>query len=103
MTFSHDDFTANTGGVQLCLQRESARIAALGRDHLHLYPAKPWPVVRGRGEAGHLGVLLNGKALGFYAPKTAIEALGKVPLDTLRPLDLSAPETWPPMGRFRDI
>ena len=63
ITFSHDDYTANTGGVQLCLQREGARIAELGRDHLHLFPAKPWPVVRVRGEAGHLGVLLNGEVI----------------------------------------
>jgi hypothetical protein len=77
VTFSHDDYTANTGGVQLCLQREGARIAELGRDHLHLYPAKPWPVVRVRGEDGHLGVLLNGKVLGVFAPKTIAFALGK--------------------------
>jgi len=77
VTFSHDDYSANTGGVQLCLQREDARIAGLGRDHLHLYPAKPWPVVRVRGEAGHLGVLLNGKALGVFAPKTIAAVLAK--------------------------
>ncbi len=75
VTFSHDDYTANTGGVQLCLQREDARIAALGRDHLHVYPAKPWPVVRVHGEAGALGVLLNGRPLGVYAPKTLAAAL----------------------------
>ena len=77
VTFSHDDYTANTGGVQLCLQREGARVATLGRDHLHLYPAKPWPVVRVRGEAGHLGVLLNGKAMGVFTPKVVIGVLGK--------------------------
>ena len=77
VTFSHDDYTANTGGVQLCLQREGARIAALGRDHLHLYPAKPWPVVRVRTEPGHLGALLNGKAVGVYAPKTIAAVLAK--------------------------
>ncbi|MFI4965433.1 MAG: hypothetical protein ACHP9T_08720 [Caulobacterales bacterium] len=77
VTFSHDDYTANTGGVQLCLQREGAQIAALGRDHLHLYPAKPWPVVRLRGEPGCLGVLLNGKALGVFTPETVADALGE--------------------------
>ena len=77
VTFSHDDYTANTGGVQLCLQREGARIAALGRDHLHLFPVKPWPVVRVRGEAGHLGLLLNGEPVGVFAPKTIVGALGK--------------------------
>jgi hypothetical protein len=77
VTFSHDDYTANTGGVQLCLQREGARIEALGRDHLHLYPAKPWPVVRVNGEEGHLGVLLNGRAAGVFAPRTIVGVLGK--------------------------
>lgn len=77
VTFSHDDYTANTGGVQLCLQREGARIRALGRDHLHLFPAKPWPVVRVKSDAGHLGVLLNGKALGVFDPKTIATTLSK--------------------------
>jgi len=75
VTFSHDDYTVNTGGVQLCLQREDARIAALGRDHLHIYPAKPWPVVRVFGEPATLGVLLNGRRLGVFAPKTIAAAL----------------------------
>ncbi|THD58912.1 hypothetical protein [Phenylobacterium sp.] len=77
VTFSHDDYTANTGGVQLCLQREGARMAQLGRDHLHLYPAKPWPVVRQRSEAGPLGVLLNGQAVGFFAAATVAAALSR--------------------------
>lgn len=75
VTFSHDDYTSNLGGVQLCLQREDARIAELGRDHLHLYPVKPWPVVRVGGEAGQLGIVWNGEGLGAYAPKTIAAAL----------------------------
>lgn len=75
VTFSHDDYSTNTGGVQLCLQREDARISALGRDHLHLYPAKPWPVVRTKGEAGHLGVLWNGENAGIYSPKVVARVL----------------------------
>ena len=77
ITFSHDDYTANTGGVQLCLQREDARIAELGRDHLHVYPAKPWPVARVRAEQGALGVLLNGRRLGVFAPSAVCEAFGR--------------------------
>jgi hypothetical protein len=77
VTFSHDDYTTNTGGVQLCLQREDAQIAALGRDHLHLYPAKPWPVVRTQDEAGVLGVLLNGRPAGTFAPRTIASVLSE--------------------------
>lgn len=76
VTFSHDDYTANMGGVQLCLQREDARVAELGRDHLHLYPADPWPVVRQAGEPGLLGVLWNGEWIGFFKPKAIATALG---------------------------
>ncbi|MDB5419388.1 MAG: hypothetical protein JWP50_2807, partial [Phenylobacterium sp.] len=70
ITLSHDDYTANLGGVQLCLQREAARIAGLGRDHLHIHPAAAWPVVRTRGEPGVLGVVWNGEPVGFYSAAT---------------------------------
>ncbi|HEV2530853.1 hypothetical protein [Phenylobacterium sp.] len=77
VTFSHDDYTAHLGGVQLCLQREAARIGKLGRDHLHIHPAVAWPVVRTRGERGALGVLLNGRALGVYSGAVIARALGE--------------------------
>lgn len=35
--------------------------------------------------------------------RETIQALGKVTVETLPPLDLGAPETWPPMGRFLTI
>jgi hypothetical protein len=75
LTFSHDNYTANTGGLQLCLQREDARFAALGRDHLHIYPARPWPVARVHGEPAALGVLLNGRPVGIFAPATVVSVL----------------------------
>ncbi|RAK57869.1 hypothetical protein [Phenylobacterium deserti] len=75
LTFSHDDYTANLGGLQLCLQREDARVAELGRDHLHLYPARHWPVLRTL-EAAPLGVLLNGQHLGFFSVDDIVGAFG---------------------------
>jgi hypothetical protein len=76
VTFSHDDFTANLGGLQLCLGREAARVAERGRDHLHLHPAKPWPVVRTRAEPGLLGVVWNGARLGVFEPADIAATLG---------------------------
>jgi dethiobiotin synthetase len=35
--------------------------------------------------------------------RETIETLGKVPVETLPRLDLSAPKTWPPVGRFHAI
>jgi hypothetical protein len=75
ITFSHDDYRTRVGGVQLCLQQEAARLEALGRDHLHLSPPKSWPTLRPAGIAGRLEVLLNGQALGTYAPAVVAEAL----------------------------
>lgn len=76
LTFSHDDYSSNLGGVQISLQREAGRIAALGRDHLHLYPWKPWPTVRQAGEPGLLGAVWNGEVLGPFAPAAVAEAVG---------------------------
>ncbi|WP_297693034.1 hypothetical protein [Phenylobacterium sp.] len=69
VTFSHDDYTATVGGVQACLQREAAAIADLGRDHLHVHPAAPWPLLRA-GERAPLGLVWNGSAIGAYRPQT---------------------------------
>ena len=74
VTFSHDDYTANVGGVQLALQREAAGVAAQGRDHLHLHPATPWPMLR-TDEPAALGVVWNGQALGVFAAEAVAEAL----------------------------
>jgi hypothetical protein len=74
LTFSHDDFTANVGGIQLCLRREAAAVAKAGRDHLHLFPASPWPTLRA-GEPGLLGVVWNGEPAGAFAPAVVAQAL----------------------------
>jgi len=77
ITFSHDDYLAHSGGLQICLRRESARFAAMGVGHLHLFPAAPWPAVREAGEPGPLGVMLNGVDLGVFAPSAVREAVAK--------------------------
>jgi hypothetical protein len=67
LTFSHDDYTARVGGVQLCLQTEAAGLAGRGIDHLHLFPVAPWPTLRPAGSQAAVGVVWNGKTLGGFA------------------------------------
>ena len=43
IAFTHDDYRANRGGVQLCVGREAAIAASRGIDYLALYPARPRP------------------------------------------------------------
>ena len=75
ITFSHDDYVAHSGGLQFCVRRESARFAAMGVDHLHLYPAAAWQTVRLAGEPGPLGVMLNGAGLGVFTAAAVRDVL----------------------------
>jgi hypothetical protein len=75
LTFSHDDFVQNVGGLQLCVQREAAALAREGGDHIHVFPAEPWPVVRPDGAPSRLGVLLNGAQIGVFEGPAIADAL----------------------------
>ena len=75
ITVSHDNYAVSAGGLQLCVRREAARFAELGRDHLHLFPAALWSTVRDEDEPGPLGVLLNGRSLGVFAPTVVRQVL----------------------------
>ncbi len=78
ITFSHDDYTVHLGGLQTSVRREAERLAERGRDHLHLYPARPWQVVRAPGEAEPLGVVWNGRAVGLFDAATVARVLSRV-------------------------
>jgi len=75
VTFSHDDFTANVGGLQLCLQREAAALEAREVDHLHLFPVLPWPTIRPDDSAAPMGVIWNGAQVGAFAAADIANAL----------------------------
>ena len=75
LTFSHDDYSTNLGGVQLCLQREAAAAAASGRDHLHIHPLDSRPLLRRPGHGEPVGLVWNGAPAGVFSVATLVEAL----------------------------
>lgn len=75
ITFSQDDYSRSVGGSQLCVQRESAEFARLGRNHLHIHPVNGWPTVRAGATETPMGVLLNGERVGAFIPGAVAEAL----------------------------
>lgn len=77
VTFSHDDYSTNVGGIQLCIQREAARVAAQGRDHLHLHPLNPYILARLGQDADLFAVLWNGRTIGRASPATLARLLGE--------------------------
>jgi hypothetical protein len=76
ISISHDDFTANLGGVQLCLTREAKALRAAGSVHIHLYPAAPGLVIDFERERPLIGVLVNGKSAGLHSAETLVKVLG---------------------------
>ena len=75
LTFSHDDFSTNLGGLQLAIRREAAQLRATGRDHLHVHCARTWPLVRQSAERELLAVVWNGRPVGAFWPEVLVSAL----------------------------
>lgn len=80
VSISHDDFTANVGGVQLCLQLESTAFAERGFDHLHLFPGHTL-LVTNQDEDPASGLFVNGQFAGYFRTHAIAQSLGDV-LDT---------------------
>lgn len=78
VSISHDDFTANLGGVQLCLTREAKALRAAGATHIHLFPATPGLVIDFERERPLIGVLVNGRPAGLHSAETLAEVLGPI-------------------------
>jgi len=76
ISVSHDNYTSNYGGVQLCLRREASAFEALGWDHVHLYPSAPLLVPEDEGADPVIGVVVNGRSEGFYSSEAIATVLG---------------------------
>jgi hypothetical protein len=78
VSFSHDDYTANLGGMQLCLRREAAGFAQRAFDHVHIFPARPLPIVDFPNSDPVLGIVFNDEFVGFSTTNRIAQALGRV-------------------------
>jgi hypothetical protein len=84
LSVSHDDFTVNVGGLQLCLSREAQAFQSVGADHIHLFPARPFLVTNSEDDDPPIGVLLNGSLIGYFAASTIASALAQSDSTDLR-------------------
>jgi hypothetical protein len=75
LSVSHDDFTANIGGLQFCLSREAQSFRRIGADHIHLFPARPLLVTNAEESDPAIGVLINGSLTGYFAATSIASAL----------------------------
>jgi hypothetical protein len=81
VSFSHDNYTENIGGIQLLLRRELKLLNARGYMQIHLFPVHSLPFVETSNEQVSLGVLVNGKHVGNFLPRDIKSSLSKVRLE----------------------
>lgn len=75
ISVSHDDFTANVGGLQFCLLREAEALRRGDVDHVHLFPADPLLVTNREDADPAVGVLVNDKMVGYFLATDVAAAL----------------------------
>ncbi|KQT11096.1 hypothetical protein ASG40_20065 [Methylobacterium sp. Leaf399] len=77
LSFSHDDYMMNIGGVQNVISDESAAFRAKGVLYLHLSPAVPMPMLSPvtQTESYMFSVRVNDTATGFYSATDVIESV----------------------------
>lgn len=80
ISFSHDDYVTNAGGVENVVSDDEHAFRALGWVYLHLCPVQALPVLADETPAQDfmVSVRVNGHLLGPIDIKTLIDALGDV-------------------------
>lgn len=79
LSVSHDDYTRNVGGIQLCLALEQKAFNDAGALYLHLSPWQPLPVLAGnRTERIALRVICDGEELGSVLGNELVGVVGSL-------------------------
>jgi hypothetical protein len=73
VSVSHDNFTENVGGVQLCLRREADAFERRSVDHIHFFPGRNVLVTNREDQDPLTGVLVNGVVAGYFRASTIAE------------------------------
>jgi hypothetical protein len=81
VSISHDDFTENVGGVQLCLRREADAFEQRDFDQIHLFPGRTFLVTNHEDDDPPTGMLVNGQYAGHFRGSCIAEALAET-IDT---------------------
>jgi glycosyltransferase involved in cell wall biosynthesis len=77
LSFSHDNYRASVGGIQLCVLLEEEAFRRAGTSYIHLSPLQPLPVLAATTSpsAYHFAISLNGTFLGHVLASDLIHAV----------------------------
>lgn len=76
LSFTHDNYAASFGGVQLCAQVEQRAAKQRGFTYLNLHPTRPLPIIAPQGGDQALAVSLDGTVLGAASAAVIVETIG---------------------------
>ncbi len=79
VSFSHDDYATNWGGVQNVIADEQRAFRSSGWQYLHVSPAAPLPILAdvADGSEYRLWLRLNGQAIGVFSFSNLVSALAE--------------------------
>jgi hypothetical protein len=77
LAFSHDDFQAVTGGVQLCLQVEQRQFVDQNIGYINIYPHQPLATLSNKNDPSQIiyQVTINGNKIGSVSGDNLISAI----------------------------
>lgn len=75
LSFTHDNYGAGFGGVQLCAQVEQRAAKQRGFAYLNLHPTRPLPIIAPQGGDQAMAVSIEGTVLGAASETVVLEAL----------------------------
>jgi hypothetical protein len=80
VSVSHDLYTRNVGGLQVCIMKEAAIAKQRGVPYLHISPTKPLPMVAQtkKSEDLYLTITLDGNTIGICSAAVAVDFLSDV-------------------------
>ena len=83
ISFSHDNYLENNGGIQKCIKTEEEAVHLEGISYLHIFPkiARTWLVNDNLAAELPLGINLNGKNIGTTIADNLIRALKTLPVN----------------------
>ena len=77
LSFSHDDFTRNVGGIQLLLRRVMRLFRERGYTHIHVFPEFPLPFLDTSNDEISLGILVDGELAGYVGSRSLPKLLAR--------------------------
>jgi len=77
ITFSHDNYLKNVGGLQLKIADEQLEVNRSGKGYLHIFPYESSLTLMEFDEESVIGINLNGEWVGYANPQTLLDHLSE--------------------------